>query len=128
MPLYGHELTAEITPFEAGLGRYVKMDKGDFIGRQALAGHETPDLVRIGLELTDRGIAREQADVFIGEDRIGVTTSGTFCPYLNKAVAMARANRHRAGAPGTEVEIDVRGRRLKAVTVPMPFYRRPAGG
>lgn len=124
MPLYGHELSDDITPFEAGLARYVHMEKPSFIGREALAGCGTPDRIRVGLELTDRGIAREHADVYIDSDRVGATTSGTFCPYLNKAVAMALVDRVQAGLPGIEVEIDVRGRRLKAVTVTMPFYKR----
>ncbi|MHB1454018.1 MAG: glycine cleavage system aminomethyltransferase GcvT [Saccharofermentanales bacterium] len=124
MPLYGHELSDDITPFEAGLGRYVHLEKTHFIGRQALAERGAPDRIRVGLELTDRGIAREHADVFIGDARIGVTTSGTFCPFLNKAVAMALVGSAQAGQPGTDVEIDVRGRRLKATTVALPFYKR----
>jgi aminomethyltransferase len=124
MPLYGHELRDDITPFEAGLGRYVHMEKADFIGRQALADRGALHRIRVGLELLDRGIARENADVYIGDVRIGATTSGTFCPFLEKAVAMALVDNMQAGRPGIEVEIDVRGRRLKAVTVAMPFYRR----
>ena len=128
MPLYGHELREDITPLEAGLDRYVHMDKPDFIGRQALSDRGAPDRIRVGLELLDRGIARENADVYIGDVRIGTTTSGTFCPFLDKAVAMALVDRSVAGTAGTElgmeVGIDVRGRRLRAVTVPMPFYRR----
>lgn len=123
MPLYGHELNDEITPFEASLGRYVKMDKPDFIGKKALEDRTEPASIRVGIEVTDKGIAREDCQVFSGDIVIGKTTSGTMCPYIGKAVAMAIIDREFA-VPGTTVEIDVRGRRLKAVTVNMPFYKR----
>lgn len=123
MPLYGHEMDETITPFEAGLGFAVKMQKPDFIGRKALEGKETPARVRIGLKVTGRGIAREEQDVYADGVKIGRTTSGTFCPFLQSACAMALVARNGSAA-GTAVEVDVRGRRVPAEIVPLPFYKR----
>ena len=123
MPLYGHEMDETVTPFEAGLGFAVKMNKSDFIGKKALEGHESPERVRVGLKVTGRGIAREEQDVYTGGEKIGRTTSGTFCPFLQAACAMALVARNSSAA-GTPVEVDVRGRRLPAEIVPLPFYRR----
>ncbi|MDI9521445.1 MAG: glycine cleavage system aminomethyltransferase GcvT [Bacillota bacterium] len=123
MPLYGHEMSDEITPLEAGLSFFVKMDKETFIGKDALIKAGTPKRERIGLLITDRGIAREHCDVFLGDEKIGQTTSGTMLPYLNKACAMALVEAGRV-KNDTQVSVDVRGRRLNAVVVPMPFYKR----
>lgn len=123
MPLYGHEMDEDISPLEAGLGFGVKMGKSDFIGKAALEAAGDPSRVRVGLEITGRGIAREHQDVFIGEEKIGVTTSGTHCPAVGKAVAMALVSADRSAA-GTEVDVDIRGRRVSAVIVPLPFYHR----
>ena len=123
MPLYGHEMDEEITPLEAGLDFGVKMGKEEFIGHDALVAAGAPKRVRIGLEVTGRGIIREHQDVFFGGRLIGHTTSGTHCPYLGKAIAMALVS---AGAvkEGDEVEADVRGRKVAAKVVPLPFYTR----
>lgn len=123
MPLYGHEMSDEITPLEVGLDFFVKMDKPDFIGKAALEKLGTPKRLRCGLTLVDRGIARENSEVYLNGRKVGITTSGTLLPYTNKASAMALLETE-ATTPGTEVEIDVRGRRLKAQVVPMPFYKR----
>lgn len=123
MPLYGHEMSDDITPFEVGLDFFVKLDKEDFIGKQALLDLGEPQRVRAGLVLTDRGIAREGSDVYHEGRKVGVTTSGTLLPYTNKASAMALVQKDIAQAD-TEVEIDVRGRRLKAKVVDLPFYKR----
>lgn len=123
MPLYGHEMSDEITPLEAGLSFFVKMDKETYIGKDALIKAGTPKRERIGLLITDRGIAREHCDVFLGDEKIGQTTSGTMLPYLNKACAMALVEAGRV-KNDTQVSVDVRGRRLNAVVVPMPFYKR----
>lgn len=123
MPLYGHEMDEDISPLEAGLGFGVKMGKSDFIGKAALEAAGEPSRVRVGLEITGRGIAREHQDVFLGEEKIGVTTSGTHCPAVGKAVAMALVSADHA-AVGTEVDVDIRGRRVSAVIVPLPFYHR----
>ncbi len=122
MPLYGHEIDDTVTPLEAGLDFCVKLDKEEFIGRQALLDVGMPSRVRVGLEVTGRGILRERQAVWMGVKEIGYTTSGTFAPYLNKAVAMALVSAD-CSQIGTEVEVDVRGRRVSAVIVPLPFYK-----
>lgn len=123
MPLYGHEMTDDITPLESGLGFFVKMEKPDFIGKAALAAKGTPNHKRVGLKITGRGIAREQCPVYAGETQIGMVTSGTHCPYLGGAYAMAILPLEYATV-GTAVEIDVRGRRITAEVVKLPFYKR----
>lgn len=123
MPLYGHEMDEETTPFQAGLHFAVKMDKENFIGRSALEGQEEPDIVRVGLEVTGRGIVREHEDIYRGERKVGHTTSGTMCPWIGKALAMAYVEKDLS-LPGTELEVDVRGRRIGVKVVGLPFYKR----
>ena len=123
MPLYGHETSEEISPLEADLGFGVKLGKEEFIGRQALLEKGEPEIIRIGLEVTGRGIVREHQDIFAGDKKIGVTTSGTHCPYIGKPVAMALVDKNYAEI-GTELEVDVRGRRIACKVVPYVFYKR----
>jgi aminomethyltransferase len=124
MPLYGHELTEEIDPFEAGLSWAVKMDKGAFIGRDALARRQQPDRPRrVGLELEGRRIAREGCTVLRGGLPIGRVTSGTFSPTLDRSIAMAYVDAGSSAA-GTECAVDVRGKPAAARVVPLPFYDR----
>lgn len=119
MPLYGHEMDETISPLETGLDFGVKMYK-DFIGRDAIAARTNRH--RIGIQITGRGIAREHCDVYIGEKLIGHTTSGTHCPYLKGAYAMALVD--EAYEPGTAVQVDVRGRRIDGEVVTLPFYKK----
>lgn len=123
MPLYGHEMDEEISPKEAGLGFFVKMDKEDFIGKNALAEKGPLARKRIGLRVTGRGIVREDQAVYMGDRQIGMTTSGTHCPYLGYPVAMALVDIAYKEL-GTVVEVDVRGRRVTAEVVALPFYKR----
>ncbi len=123
MPLYGHELSDDISPLEAGLGMFVKIGKEDFIGKAALLQRGEPAVTRVGLVVTDRGIAREHCDVYAEGRLIGSTTSGTLLPYTNKASAMALIEKEFS-TPGTAVDVDVRGRLLSAQVVPLPFYQR----
>ena len=123
MPLYGHEMDEEISPKEAGLGIFVKMDKEDFIGKEALIQREPLTRRRTGLKATSRGIIREHQDVYFKDQKIGVTTSGTHCPYLGYPAAMALIDAAYRES-GTMVEVDVRGRRVAAQVVPLPFYKR----
>ncbi len=126
MPLYGHEMNDEITPFETGLAFTVKMDKQDFIGKAALASkteNGEPKVKRVGLKITDKGIARENSKVYLNGAEIGFTTSGTHCPYLGYPVAMAIVNINEANI-GDTVEVLVRGRMLKAQVVELPFYKK----
>jgi aminomethyltransferase len=126
MPLYGHELDEETDPLQAGLGWAVKMDKGDFVGKDALRKRrEDKSLrVRVGLELEGKRIAREGAAVQRNGAAIGKVTSGTFSPTLNKAIAMAYVAPNHAAA-GTVLAVDVRGKAETARVAPLPFYRRP---
>jgi aminomethyltransferase len=113
----------QISPLETGLGFAVKMDKEDFIGKNALLEAGEPKITRVGLSITGRGIARENCLVYIGQTRIGRTTSGTHCPYLSRPLAMALVDIH-SSAIGTQVEVEVRGRRIPAEIVALPFYKR----
>lgn len=123
MPLYGHELSDTISPLTAGLGFFVKMDKPDFIGKAALEAAGTPTTRRVGLKAVGRGILREHQDVYADGRVIGRTTSGTHCPYVGYAAAMAIVETQYR-EPGTRVEVDVRGRRVEAEVVRMPFYKK----
>lgn len=126
MPLYGHEMNDEISPKEAGLGMFVKMDKPAFIGKGALEERGEPARRRTGLKMTGRGIAREGAEVYAGDGKVGVVTSGTQLPFVGYAGAMAMVDAtHRE--VGTALEVDVRGRRVAAEVVKLPFYKRPKG-
>jgi aminomethyltransferase len=128
MPLYGHEMDETSTPFEAGLSFAVKMEKPDFIGKAALEGKTSPSRIRVGIEITGRGIVREAAPVFYQGRQIGITTSGSFCPYLEKAFAMAFVDVENV-VPGTwhlgtAVEAEVRGRMIEGKICAIPFYKR----
>jgi aminomethyltransferase len=125
MPLYGHELTEEIDPLQAGLGWAVKLDKGDFIGRSALLQRKQDATrpVRVGLELEGRRAAREGARVLSGGQPVGQVTSGTFTPTLNRAIGMAYVAPEQSAA-GTALEVEVGKATAPARVVPLPFYRR----
>ena len=123
MPLYGHELNDHMDPLCAGLGFAVKLDKEDFIGKSALMQLGEPARVRVGLKATGRGILREDQPIWIDGKEVGVTTSGTHCPYLGVSCAMAYVDT-ACSAPGTAVEVEVRGRHVAAEIVPLPFYKR----
>ena len=123
MPLYGHEMDETVTPLEAGLDFAVKLNKPEFIGKDALVAAGTPQRVRVGLAVTGRGIVREHQDLFLDGEKIGQTTSGTHCPFLGKALAMGLIDAKYA-AVGTALEADVRGRRVAVEIVPLPFYKR----
>ena len=125
MPLYGHELNETIDPFTAGLAFGVRLDAGEFIGREALVAAKTnPNRPRrVGIELASKRIAREGAIVFDGETQAGRVTSGTFSPTLEKSIAMAYVAAPQA-AVGTPLTVDIRGQREPAKVVKLPFYKR----
>ena len=127
LALYGHELGRNISPLEAGLGWAVKLDKGEFIGRDALRAQREagPPRQLVGLELTDKGIGRAEYPVRSGENRVGVVTSGTRSPTLRRAVALALVDREWLDA---SLSIEIRGRAAAAERVKLPFYRRPTPG
>lgn len=124
MSLYGHEIDDKTTPYEAGLGWIVKLKKGNFLGRDALAAQKAAGVKRkvFGLEMTGRGIARDGYRVFLGANDIGWITSGSMAPALEKNVALAMLP--ATTAEGDEVEVAVRRRRVPAKVVPLPFYSR----
>lgn len=127
MPLYGHELTEAINPLQAGLGWAVKLDKGDFIGRDALrriAERPGEQPVRIGLELEGKRAAREGSPIITVQGAsTGTVTSGSFCPWLERSLAMGYVQSQHSD-PGARLAIDARGSMLDATVVPLPFYSR----
>jgi aminomethyltransferase len=127
MPLYGNELDRSTTPFEAGLGRVVKLAKeGGFVGRDALAkaAESEPRRRLVGLVVRGRGIARHGHPVWAGERSTGAVTSGTMSPTLGVPIAMAYVAPGDA-APGTMLDVEIRDARAAAEVVPLPFYTRP---
>jgi aminomethyltransferase len=127
MPLYGNELGPDSTPFEAGLGRVVAFTKeGDFVGRAALAkAADEPRKRLVGLAVRGRGIARHGYEVFKGDRRTGIVTSGTLSPTLGDPIAMAYVTPSDA-EPGTILEVAIRDQRVPAEVVALPFYKRPS--
>ena len=125
MPLYGHEIHASITPWEAGLDWIVKLEKGDFLGREALVKQKQQGITRklTGFEMKGRGIARDGYEILANGAWAGWVTSGGPAPALNKNIGMCFLPLPLTGS-GNAIEISVRGRGVEAVTVPMPFYKR----
>ncbi|MEB3100178.1 glycine cleavage system aminomethyltransferase GcvT [Ferviditalea candida] len=125
LPLYGQELSSGISPLEAGLGMFVKLDKGDFIGREALAEQKRHGTRRrlVGIEMIERGIPRSHYPVFAGDRQIGEVTTGTQSPTFKTNIGLALIDTAYASA-GTEVAVEIRGKKLKAKVVATPFYRR----
>ena len=128
MALYGHEISETINVWEAALDRFCKMDKGDFIGRAALEKAKAEGLKRTlaGLEMIERGIARDEYKIFdaAGQQEIGYVTSGSPSPFLKKNIALAYVPPQFA-APDTVLSVEIRGNKVKAKVVPTPFYKRP---
>jgi aminomethyltransferase len=120
--LYGHELSAEISPLEAGLAWITKLDKDDFVGKAALVAQKAAGVPRrrVGLVMQERGIPREGYPVYLGADQVGVVTSGTMSPSLKVGIALALVA-PEAAAADTALEIAVRNRRMQAKTVRLPF-------
>jgi aminomethyltransferase len=129
MALYGHEISDTITVFEAGLGRYAKLDKGtDFVGRDALADIQVlggPKRKLVGLEMIERGIGRDGYPVYtVKGEKIGEITSGSPAPFLKKNIALAYVPVQYAGVDEV-VAVEIRGQMVKAKVVATPFYKRP---
>ncbi|MGH9556236.1 MAG: glycine cleavage system aminomethyltransferase GcvT [Terriglobales bacterium] len=126
MALYGHEISESITVWEAGLDRFCKMEKGDFIGRAALERQKQQGITRTlaGLEMTERGIARDGYKVWDDSGKeVGYVTSGSYAPFLKKNIALACVP-PRLAAMDTLLQVEIRGQGVKAKVVPTPFYRR----
>jgi aminomethyltransferase len=127
MALYGHEISDKINVWEAGLDRYCKIEKGDFVGRTALERAKAAGLTRtlVGLEMIDRGIARDEYRCCNEAGKpIGVVTSGSPSPTLGKNIALAYVL-PAFSAVGTILYVEIRGQKCKAQLVPTPFYKRP---
>jgi len=127
LPLYGHEISDTINVWEAGLDRFCKMEKPEFIGRAALERTKAEGVKRtlVGLEMTERGIARDGYKVLDGDGReIGYVTSGSPAPFLKKNIALAYVPLTFA-AVGTPLKVEIRGQGVGAQVVPTPFYKRP---
>ena len=123
MPLYGHEMDDTVDPLETGLGFAVKMTKDDFIGKKAIEAKGDFTRKRVGLKVLKRGIIREHEELYVGEKLIGHTTSGTHCPYLGYPIAMALIDIDYTEI-GTKVDVLVRGRKIEAEVVKLPFYKK----
>ncbi|KUK36966.1 MAG: aminomethyltransferase [Clostridia bacterium] len=125
MPLYGHELSREITPLEARLDRFVKLDKPTFIGKEALAGQKEkgPDRLLVELEMTGRGIPRAGYEIQKNGQKIGWVTSGGYAPTLDKNLGLALVKKEYA-VPGEELDIIIRNKPVKARTGKGLFYKR----
>lgn len=128
LPLYGHEYTGEISPIEAGYGWAIKFEKGDFIGRSALAKLQADGAKRklVGIELKDRAIPRQGFKVFSDgkmNDEVGEITSGTFSPVLNKSIALAYVKVERS-ASGLDLFVNIRNRAFSGIISALPFYKR----
>lgn len=126
LPLYGHELTDEINPLEAGLSPFVKLDCGPFIGREKLSEVKDNGVARrvVGLRMRDKGIPRQGYAVQLDGRDVGIVTSGTMSPTLKEPIALVLVE-PVAAKIGTELTVDIRGRRAAAVVCKTPFYRRP---
>ncbi|MBV9495027.1 MAG: glycine cleavage system aminomethyltransferase GcvT [Acidobacteria bacterium] len=125
MALYGNDIDHSTTPLEADLGWIVKLDKGDFMGRDVLEREkgEGPARKLVGFEMVDRGIGRHGYPIVEGGEEIGVVTSGTHSPTLKKAIGLAYLPSGKT-TPGTEFTVLIRGKETRARVVPTPFYKR----
>jgi aminomethyltransferase len=125
MALYGHEIDASISPLEADLGWIVKLDKGEFVGRDALLKQKENGIRRklVGFEMRARGIARDGYEVFLNGAAAGWVTSGGPAPSLNRNIGLCYLPTEQS-VPGTSIQIMIRNLPVDAVTVETPFYKR----
>ncbi|WP_353106569.1 glycine cleavage system aminomethyltransferase GcvT [Acetoanaerobium noterae] len=125
LPLYGNELSDEITPIEAGYGYFVKLDKDDFIGKEALMAQKSGGLKRkiVGFELLDKRISRHGYEVYSENDKIGVVTTGYQSPTLQKSIGLALIDAQYV-ALGNEIYIDIRNKKVPAKIVSRNFYKK----
>jgi aminomethyltransferase len=125
MRLHGNDIDETTTPLEADLGWIVGWNKGDFLGADVLREQKSAGVTRkiVGFEMLERGIARQGHGVYVGDRAAGRVTSGTQTPFLKKAIGLAYVPVEHT-APGTEIDVDIRGRRVRARVVPLPFYKR----
>lgn len=126
MPLYGNELSRDITPVEAGMGRAFAKKEADFVGKENMRAHleQGPKVIITGLKSDQRRAARAGAEVFLGESKVGTVTSGQPSPTLGHPVAIALVDAAENLEPGAEVEVDIRGKRYPFTVTALPFYKR----
>ena len=126
MPLYGNDIDDTTTPLDAGLDWIVKLDKGAFLGREALGRQKAAGITRklVGFEMRGRGIGRHGYPLWAAGEKVGVVTSGTHSPTFGKALGMGYVPAAFA-EPGSEIEVEIRGQKVAAEVVETPFYRRP---
>jgi glycine cleavage system T protein (aminomethyltransferase) len=126
MRLHGNDIDETTTAVEADLNWIVGWKKDDFVGASALRAQKAAGPARkiVGFEMLDRGIARHGYHAYVGDEKAGIVTSGTQTPFLKKAIGMAYLPVAQT-SPGTEFDVDIRGKRTRARVVPMPFYKRP---
>lgn len=126
--LYGNDIDETTSPLEAPLAWTVKVEKGDFIGRDALLAQKARGVDRklAGFEMTDRGVPRQGYELHAGSRRVGRVTSGTFGPWVNKSIGMGYIER-ALGQPGVPLQVEIRGHPHSARIVKLPFYRRATG-
>jgi len=125
LPLYGHELSKNISPLEAGIGLFVKLDKGDFNGYAALKEQQKNGVDRksVGFVVTGRGIARSEYPVMANGRRIGTVTTGTYSPSLEKNIGLALVEAEYAKV-GQPFDVEIRGKNVAAQVIAKPFYKR----
>ncbi len=125
MALYGHEIDASISPLEAGLEWIAKLDKGEFVGREALLRQKENGVTRklVGFEMLGRGIGRDGYEVLLNGSPAGWVTSGSPSPTLNRNIGFCYLPAEHA-QPGKAIQITIRNQPVDAVTVPTPFYKR----
>ena len=123
MPLYGHELSEQIDPIQAKLEWAVKMDKGDFRGRAGLLNRLPSLPERVGLLLEGKRAAREGSMLFAEGSAVGLVTSGSYVPHLQQSIAMGYLPKNFSPV-GTELLVDLRGTKVPATVVALPFYTR----
>jgi aminomethyltransferase len=125
LALYGNELSETVSPYEAGLGMFVKLNKGDFIGREALKAQQEHGVARkiVGIAMQDRSIPRSGYRVFVGDEQIGEVTSGTMSVTLQTSIGLVLID-SRYVLVDQHVEVEIRGKRHPATVIPTPFYKR----
>jgi len=126
--LYGNDIDETTSPLEAPLGWTVKLEKGPFIGREILLAQKERGVSRklVGFEMTERAIPRHGYPLRVGDDEVGRVTSGTFGPWLNKSIGMGYVPKALTRI-GTPLDVDIRGKAVRATVVKFPFYRRATG-
>jgi aminomethyltransferase len=125
MALYGHEISDQINVLEAGLDRWCKFEKPEFLGKEALEKAKAAGVKRtlVGLEMIERGIARDGYKVFDDAREIGYVTSGSYAPFLKKNIALAYVPPEKS-ALDSVLNVEIRNQKVKAKVVPTPFYKR----